>query len=390
MKFLHLIWCNLRRKKMRTSLTLLSIVVAFMLFGLLSAIQQALVGGVALAGSDRLIVREKVSIINLLPASYEARMDRIPGVDFSTHQTWFGGIYQDPKNFFMQNPVEPEKFMKIHPEFLLPPDQIQAWLQTRTGAIVGRRTAERFGWKIGDKVPIRSTIWPQPDGNYTWTFDIVGIFDGKDKGTDTTPLFFRYDYFDEAREQGGAAWGKGKVGWYTIRIKDPSQAADVAKRVDAEFQNSPWETKTEPEGAFIQGWAAQIGNIVFIVASILGAVFFTILLVTGNTMAQAVRERIGELGVLKAIGFTNGQVLMLILAESCLLAVIGGVAGLALASAITPGLARQLAGLLPLFYLPARALFIGLGFSIALGLVTGIFPALQAMRLRVADALRRM
>ncbi|HTR41332.1 MAG TPA: FtsX-like permease family protein [Pseudomonadales bacterium] len=385
MKFLHLIWCNLKRKKTRTSLTLLSIVIAFMLFGLLAAIQQALVGGVALAGADRLIVRDKVSIINLLPQSYEARMDRIPGVDFSTHQTWFGGIYQDPKNFFMQNPVEPEKFLKIHPEILLPPDQEKAWLETRTGAIVGRRSAERFGWKIGDKVPIRSTIWRQPDDNATWTFDIVGIYDGKDKGTDTTPLFFRYDYFDEARQ-----YGKGQVGWYTIRIKDPSQAAEVAKAVDAEFENSPNETKTEPEGAFIQGWARQIGNIVLIVSGILGTVFFTILLVTGNTMAQAVRERTGELGVLKAIGFTNMQVVVLVLAESCLLATLGGVIGLGLACVIVPLLAQPLSGLLPLFFLPVRALFIGLGFCIALGLVTGIFPAIQAMRLRVADALRRM
>ncbi|HEV2455697.1 MAG TPA: FtsX-like permease family protein [Verrucomicrobiae bacterium] len=390
MKFFHLIWSNLQRKRARTSLTLLSVVVAFMLFGLLSAIQEALVGGVALAGADRLIVREKVSIINLLPASYEARMERIPGVDFATHQTWFGGIYQDPKNFFMQNPVEPEKFLKIHPEFILPPDQEKAWLATRTGAIVGRRTAERFGWKIGDKIPIRSTIWPLPDGSYTWTFDIVGIFDGKDKGTDTTPLFFRYDYFDEARDQGGENWGKGKVGWFTIRIKDPSQAAQVAKLVDQEFANSPAETKTEPEGAFIQGWASQIGNIVFIVAAILGAVFFTILLVTGNTMAQAVRERTGELGVLKAIGFTNAQVMVLVLAESCLLAIIGGVAGLGLARAITPVVAQKLAGLLPLFYLPTRALVVGLALSVVLGLITGIVPAVQAMRLRVADALRRM
>ncbi len=385
MKFLHLIWCNLKRKKLRTSLTLLSIVVAFVLFGFLSAIQQALVGGVALAGADRLIVRDKVSIINFLPVSYEARMERIPGVDFATHQTWFGGIYQDPKNFFMQNPVEPEEFLKMHPEIILPPDQEKAWLATRTGAIVGRRTAERFHWKIGDKVPIRSTIWSQPDGNRTWTFDIVGIYDGKDKGTDTTPMFFRYDYFDEARQQ-----GKGLVGWYTIRINDPSQAAEVAKRVDAEFENSPRETKTEPEGAFIQGWASQIGNIVFIVAAILSAVFFTILLVAGNTMAQAVRERTGELGVLKAIGFTNAQVVALVLAESCLLTVIGGTVGLALARAITPAVAEKLAGLLPMFFLPMRDLFIGLGLSIALGLVTGIFPALQAMRLRVADALRRM
>jgi putative ABC transport system permease protein len=385
MKFLHLIWCNLRRKKLRTSLTLLSIVVAFILFGFLAAIQEALVGGVALAGADRLVVREKVSIINLLPVSYQARMDRIPGVDFSTFQTWFGGIYQDPKNFFMQNPVEPEKFLKIHPEVILPPDEEKAWLATRTGAIVGRRTAERFGWKIGDKIPIRSTIWAQANGNLTWTFDIVGIYDGKDKGTDTTPLFFRYDYFDEARQ-----FGKGQVGWYTIRIKDPSQAAEVAKRVDAEFENSPAETKTEPEGAFIQGWAAQLGNIVLIVAAILSAVFFTILLVTGNTMAQAVRERTGELGVLKAIGFTNARVVALVLAESCLLTVLGGMVGLGVALAITPLIARPLAGLLPLFFLPTRALFIGFGLSIALGLVTGIFPALQAMRLRVADALRRM
>jgi putative ABC transport system permease protein len=385
MKFLHLIRSNLRRKKLRTSLTLLSIVVAFILFGLLSAIQQALVGGVALAGADRLIVREKVSIINLLPISYEARMERIPGVDFATHQTWFGGIYQDPKNFFMQNPVEPEKFLKMHPEIILPPEQEKAWLATRTGAIVGRRTAERFHWKIGDKVPIRSTIWTQQDGNQTWTFDIVGIYDGKDKGTDTTPLFFRYDYFDEARQ-----WGKGQVGWYTIRIKTPSQAAEVARQVDAEFENSPAETKTEPEGAFIQAWASQIGNIVFIVAAILSAVFFTILLVTGNTMAQAVRERTGELGVLKAIGFTNGQIVALVLAESCLLTVIGGAVGLGLARVITPVLAQNLAGLLPMFFLPTRAFFIGLGLSLALGLVTGIFPALQAMRLRVADALRRM
>ena len=385
MKFFQLIWSNLRRKKLRTCLTLLSVVVAFMLFGFLSAIQEALVGGVALAGADRLIVREKVSIINLLPASYEARMERIPGVDFATHQTWFGGIYQNPKNFFMQNPVEPEKFLKMHPEFILPADEEKAWLATRTGAIVGRRTAERFGWKIGDKIPIRSTIWPQTDGSFTWTFDIVGIFNGKDKGTDTTPLFFRYDYFDEARN-----FGKGQVGWYTIRVKDPSQAAEVAGRVDEEFANSPAETKTEPEGAFIQAWASQLGNIVFIVAAILSAVFFTILLVTGNTMAQAVRERTGEMGVLKAIGFTNGQVMALVLAESCLLAVIGGLAGLGLACAITPVMAQKLSGLLPLFFLPARALFIGLGLSIALGLVTGIIPALQAMRLRVADALRRM
>jgi putative ABC transport system permease protein len=386
MKFLHLIWCNLKRKKLRTSLTLLSILVAFILFGFLMAIKQALAGGVSMARQDRLVVRHKVSIIQMLPESYKARMERIPGVALATHQTWFGGIYKDPKNFFMQNPVVPEDFLDMHPEVILSPEQKKAWLETRTGAIVGRKTADRFHWKIGDKVPIQSSIWAKQDGSRLWEFDIVGIYDGKDKGIDTTPLFFRYDYFDEARRSGA----KGLVSWYTIRMKDPTQAADVAKRVDQEFENSSAETKTEPEGAFLQAWTSQIGNIVFIVAAILGAVFFTILLVTGNTMAQAVRERTGELGVLKAIGFTNAQVMSLVLAESCLLTILGGVLGLGLACLLVPVLAKALAGLLPLFFLPTRDLFIGLGFSVVLGLATGIFPALQAMRLRVADALRRM
>ena len=383
MSYLFLVWSNLKRKKLRSLLTLLSIVVAFVLFGLLSAIRQALTGGVTLAGADRLIVRHKVSIIQMLQESYKARMERIPGVVLATHQTWFGGIYQDPKNFFMQCPVIPEEFLDMHPEMILAPEQKEAWLHTRTGAIVGRMTAARFHWKIGDKIPIMSPIWLRK----TWTFDIVGIYDGRDKNTDTTPLFFRYDYFDEARQQQN--WGKGLVGWYTVRVKDPAQAADVARRIDAEFENSSAETKTEPEGAFIQGWVSQIGDIALITASILGAVFFTILLVTGNTISQSVRERIGELGVLKAIGFTNRQMLALVLLESCLLSLLGGALGLGLAELIVAR-GDPTHGMLPLFFFPNRDLVIGLGISLVLGLVTGVFPALQAMRLRVADALRRM
>ncbi len=383
MKYLHLIWGNLLRKKLRTSLTLLSILVAFVLFGFLSAIKQALVGGVALAGADRLIVRHKVSIIQLLPETYQARMLRVPGVATAVHQTWFGGIYQDPKNFFMQSPVVPEEFMAMFPEFILPPEQMKAWRATRTGAIVGRNTAARFGWKIGDRIPIMSPIWMQK----TWEFDLVGIYDGRDKGTDTTGMWFRYDYFDEVRKEQN--WGQGLVGWYSIRVQDPAQAAAVAQRVDQEFENSSAETKTEPEGAFIQGWANQIGNIALIVAGILGAVFFTILLVTGSTMSQAVRERIGELGVLKAIGFTNGQVVGLVLAESCLLTVLGGGLGLGLAWLATAR-GDPTGGLLPMFFFPVHDLLLGCGIAVVLGLITGIFPALQATRLRVADSLRRM
>lgn len=384
MKFLHLIWSNLKRKKLRTGLTLLSVLVAFVLFGLLASIKQALSGGISLEGANRLIVRQKVSIINSLPESYKARMEWIPGVDLAVHQTWFGGIYQDPKNFFMQNPVVPEEFLEMHPEFVLPAEQKAAWLATRTGAIVGKKTADRFHWKIGDKIPIQSSIWAKSDGSRTWDFDIVGIYTGKDKNTDTTPLFFRYDYFEEAR-----ARAKGEVGWYTIRVKDPSQAAAIAKRVDQEFENSPYETKTEPEGAFVQGWAKQIGNIALITAAIMGAVFFTILLVAGNTMSQAVRERTGELGVLKAIGFTNQQVLALVLAESCLVAVLGGALGLLVSWLIASG-GDPTGGMLPQFFFPHRAFWTGFGLSLLLGLATGVFPAVSAMRLRVADALRRM
>ena len=385
MKFLYLVWSNLKRKKLRTALTLLSILVAFVLFGFLSSVKQALTGGVQMAGADRLVVRHKVAIIQLLLASYKERMERIPGVALATHQTWFGGVYQDRKNgFFMQNPVVPEEFLDMHPDLILSPEQKTAWLQTRTGAIVGRKTAERFHWKVGDKVPIQSSIWAKADGNRVWEFDIVGIYDGKKKGTDTTPFFFRYDYFDEAR-----GFGKGMVGWYTIRVQDPARAAEVAKLVDQEFENSTAETKTEPEGAFAQAWAKQVGNIAFIVAAILGAVFFTILLVTGNTMAQAVRERTGELGLLKAMGFSNAQIVSLVLAESCLLTVLGGALGLGLAwMVISRG--DPTGGLLPLFFFPTRDLLVGFGISIGLGFVTGIFPAFQAMRLRVADALRRI
>jgi putative ABC transport system permease protein len=383
MRFWHLIWSNLRRKKTRTVLTLLSIVVAFVLFGFLSSIKQALTGGVVMEGANRLIVRHKVSIIQMLPQSYQQRMLRIPGVAAATHQTWFGGIYQDPKNFFMQNPVIPEEFLDMHPELILSEAQKQAWLKTRTGAVVGRKTAERFGWKIGDKVPIQSSIWSQKSGSFMWEFDIVGIFDGKEKNTDTTPLFFRYDYFDEARRG-----GKGLVGWYTIRVTDPSKAAEVAKLVDAEFENSSAETKTEPEGAFVQAWVQQVGDIALITASILGAVFFTILLVTGNTISQSVRERTGEIGVLKAIGFTNVQVLGLVLAESCLLAVLGGLVGIGVAWLLTSR-GDPTGGLLPLFFFPLHDVVAGVALSLALGIVTGLFPALLAMRLRVADALRR-
>ena len=383
MKFLPLVWAGLKRKKLRTALTFLSIFVAFMLFAFLGAMKEALGGGVSMAGQDRLITRHKVSLIQTLPESYKARILSVSGVSAACHQTWFGGIYQEPKNFFANMPVEPEEFLNIYPEYVLKDAEKKAWLATRTGAIVGRMTADRFKWKIGDRIPIQSPIWGQPSGMTQWEFDIVGIYDGSKKGADTSSFFFRYDYFEEARQK-----NKGQVGWYTVRIANPDQAAEIAAKIDETFANSPYESKTEAEGAFAAGFAQQIGDIASIVMAVVGAVFFTILLVAGNTMAQSVRERTSELGVLKAMGFTNLRVLSLVMMESCLIAILGGFAGLGVAWLIALG-GSPAPDMLPIFFIPRESMILGAALSIALGIIAGALPAWQAMQLKISEALRR-
>jgi putative ABC transport system permease protein len=374
MKYLYLIWSNLKRKKARSILTLLSIMVAFMLFGYLGAIKQGFSAGIDVAGLDRLIVRHKVSIIQLLPQAYESRIEQIDGVLDAVHQTWFGGVYQKPSNFFAQMPVHPGEYLDMYPEFLLSMEEKAAWLATRSGAVAGRGTADRFGWKIGDRIPINATIWPRKGGEMTWEFDLVGIYEGAEKGTDTTQFLFRYDFFDESRQ-----YGQGQVGWYSVRISDPERAAETAALIDAEFANSPAETKAEAEGAFLQGFADQIGDIGFIMTSIIAAVFFTMLLVAGNTMAYAVRERTNELAVLKAIGFTDRGVLGLVLGESFVITGLGGVVSLG----------DPTRGSIPIFYIPVKYLLAGVVLIGLMALIAGILPALQAGRLRIADALRR-
>jgi putative ABC transport system permease protein len=383
MKYLRLVWSNLKRKKLRTLLTVLSILVAFVLFGYLAAVKRAFNQGVDVAGLDRLVVRHKVSIIQFLPESYKGRIEKIRGVSLAVFATWFGGIYQKPSNFFAQMPVVPEEFLDMFPEYLLSPEEKRAWLETRSGAIAGRILADRFDWKVGDRIPIQATIWTKKDGGEAWEFDLVGIYEGAEKGTDTSQFFFRYDFFHETR-----AWGGGNVGWYWVRIDEPDRAAEIARLIDEEFANSPYETKTEPEGAFVQGFANQIGNIGAIMMAILSAVFFTILLVAGNTMAQSVRERTQELGVLKAMGFTHRGVLALVLAESCLLAIFGGFLGLGIAWFLI-SLGDPSGGALPIFFFPTRDLVLGIVLVLLLGLATGLLPALQAQRLQIADAMRR-
>jgi putative ABC transport system permease protein len=260
----------------------------------------------------------------------------------------------------------------------------QAWMSTRTACILGRKTAQKYGFKVGDRIPIAPTIWEKPNHDMSaWVFDIVGIFDGATRATDTSALLFRYDFFDETR-----AFKKGQIGWYVVKVANPDQSDRIAAAIDKEFANSSTETKAEPEKAFMQGFAKKVGDIGKIMIAILSAVFFTILLVAGNTMAQAVRERREELGVLKALGFTNMRVLVLVLVESCLLAGVAGFVGLAIAKFFVS--LGDPTGSLPLFYFPNIDVMIGVGIVFALGILAGIGPAIQAMRLNMADALRRM
>jgi putative ABC transport system permease protein len=382
MKFVPLIWSNLRRKRVRTFFTLLSILVAFLLFGYLIAVRNAFEIGVQIAGVDRLVLTHKVSIILPLPLSYLDRIAQVPGVTDVAHATWFGGIYQDPKNFFAQMAVDPERYLRLYPEFLLPEDQKKAWLADRTGAICGKYLADRYHWKIGDRIPLTAP-WQKKDGSNAWEFTIDGIYSGATPTTDTTQFLFHYKYLDETR-----ARRNGMVGWYIIRISPPDQAPQIVKRIDDLFANSDNETKTSTEKAFMQGFAKQVGNIGAIITAILSVVFFIILLVAGNTMMQSVRERITELAVLKTVGFSNGLILTLVLCESLALAALGGALGLGLAwLLISRG--DPTGGALPIFVMPPGSTILGIVFIVLLGFATGALPAVQAMQLRVVQALRR-
>lgn len=381
MKFLPLLWSSLWRKKTRTIFTLLSIFVAFVLFGLLMTIRTAFSFGVELAGVDRLVLIHKVSLIMPLPVSYLGRLQATEGVEVATHNTWFGGVYQDPSNFFAQIVVDPEPFLKIYPEYRLPPEHLKAWLDNRRGAVVGADLARRFDWKVGDRVPIVGTIW-QPKEGQVWEFDIAGIYDGE-PGIDKTQFFFRYDYLDENR-----AGGEGLVGWYVVKIADASQAQQMGARFDAMFANSSAETKTTTEKGFVEGFAKQVGDIGAIMIAILVAVLFTMMLVAANTMAQSVRERTSEVGVLKTLGFSNGSILALVLGESVLIAGIGGGLGL-LVSWLIVQRGDPTGGMLPIFVLPTRDVVLGAAMVVVLGLAAGLLPALNAMNLRITDALRR-
>jgi putative ABC transport system permease protein len=372
------------RRKIRTFVTLLSILVAFVLFGALMAVRAAFSMGVDVAGADRLMMIHKVSIIQLLPGSYGERIRATEGVTEVSHANWFGAYYQEPTNFVQNMAVDPETWLRIYSEYELPEDQKKAWFEDRTGAIIGADLARRFGWKVGDRVPLISPIYRKPDGS-PWDFTIRGVYDASKPGVDKSQFFFHYAYINETFRN--TAFGN-QVGWYVFKVADPATSDQLAQRIDAMFANSPAETKTATEKVFASDFAKQVGDIGAIMVAIAAIVMFFILFVAGNAMAQSIRERTNELGVLKTLGFGDGRILALVLLESCVVAVVGGGLGLAIAwTIIAQG--DPTGGLLAIFHFPIRDLLIGVGLVILLGITTGLLPAFQASRLKIVDALRR-
>ncbi|WP_028919805.1 ABC transporter permease [Pseudoxanthomonas suwonensis] len=382
MKYLSLVWAQLFRSKTRTLLTLLSVVTAFLLFGMLDSVRVAFNSGGSLDGANRLITTSRLSITQSLPVRLEQQIRTVPGVRDVTYAMWFGGIYQDPKNFFPSFSVAPNYF-EVYTNLELPPEQLRAFQDTRTGAVVGEALAKEFGWKVGDTIPLQATIFPR-QGSNDWPLQLVGIFRSKDRAAaagEERQLVMNWTYFDEAND-----YIKGQVSWFTVTLDNPAHASRVAQAIDALSMNSDRETKSQTESAFQQSFAKQFADIGLIVTSIMGAVFFTLLLLTGNTMAQAVRERIPELAILKTLGFKDGTVLWLVLVESVLLVGLGGLVGMCLASLILPALASRAQGLLPPT-IPMQTWLVGAGLIVLIGLVVGVLPALRAKRLKIVDAL---
>jgi putative ABC transport system permease protein len=383
-KYLPLVSAGLFRRKTRTILTLASVVVAFVLFGLLQAVETAFESGADSADARRLITTARYSIIEPLPIGYARRIEQVPGVVGVAYAEWFGAKYQNESNAFAVFAVDPARYLAMYPEFTVTSAHRDAFVDARTGALAGRRLVERYGWRIGQKLPISSEIHPKADGSMAWEFDLVGILDAEDPAIrgNTDMVLINVAYFDEARR-----FGKGRTGWYIERVADPTQAGAVAAGIDRAFANSPDETKTQPEKEFAVGFAKQIGDLGVLVTRILVAVFFTILILTGNTMGQSLRERIPELAILKTVGFSDGKVTALVLAEAVVLLAAGGALGMAAAAGLMPFVNRSTGGRFPPLFVGAETWLRAAALVAALALAVGGPPALRARRLRIVDAL---
>jgi putative ABC transport system permease protein len=385
MNDLSLIRKNLFRKRMRAGLMIVSIFFAFAIFGVLGAFLRAFYAGQELAQADRLVVVNKINFTQPLPIAYANRIRNVEGVRQVAHANWFGGYYQDPKNFTVVFAVEPESYLDIIPDLIeLTPEERQAFIRERTGAIVGEALARKWGWKVGDRVPMGSNIFTQKNGSQTWDMTIVGIGKPTSPRVDTNFMMFQYAYFNETR-----SFDKDTIGWILLTTTSPAINDRVMKTIDAMFANSPYETATDTEKAFNKAFIAQLGNIALIVGLVVGAAFVTILMVVGNTMAMSIRERTREIGVLKTLGFPRGRIFKLLLGESILLALLGGIPGMAAAFLATLALRDSIAQFVPGLSVTPDIYVAALVLMLGLGLITGIVPATNAMRLRIVNAMGR-
>jgi putative ABC transport system permease protein len=376
---------NLFRRKLRAALMIVSILVAFAIFGVLAGFYRAFTSGEDRAAADRLVVVNKINFTQPMPVAYFNRVRAVEGVKNVTHANWFGGYYQEPKNVLIVMAINPQTYFDVYARDLdVSPDARQAFVRDRASALVGETMMRKWGWKVGDHIPIASNIFSQKNGARTWDFNIVGTIAGKTDQIDTNFMLFQYDYFDETR-----SFGKDTIGWLVLQTTSPAENDRVAKTIDAMFANSSAETSTDTEKAFSKAFAAQFGNIALIVVLVVGAAFVTILMIVGNTMALTIRERTREIGVMKTLGFSGGRILRMVLGESVLLALLGGLPGLALAALFTIGLRKALAGVVPAFAVTWDIALLGIALMVALGVLTGIVPALNAMRLKIATALGR-
>jgi putative ABC transport system permease protein len=380
MKYLPLVWASLRRRPLRTVFTFLSILVAFMLFGILEALRYGFIGGIDAAGADRLVTMNKMSLIQDLPGAYAEKVRAIEGVTVVNPHTWFGGWYQDERNQLATWSADPGTYFETYPEVVLSEDEKRAWLADRTGILVGKTTAARFGWQLGQRIPLQQNIPYKNDGN-TWEVTVRGIFDFP--GGDTSGIVMHRAYLDEGR-----SFGKGRLGWIVTRIANPEDAPRISREIDALFANSAAETRTASEKAFMAEFAKQMGDIGAILTAVASAVFFTMLLVSANTMAQSVRERVNEIGVMKTLGFTHGSVTALVLAEAVVITVAAGALGIFFASGMVAALKPMLAMMLPMLDLTRQSVVLAFALMVAFGLLAGALPAMRAKNLKVVEALR--
>ena len=383
MKYLHLVWAALFRRKTRTILTLVSIIAAFVLFGLLDAVRISFAeAGKSANGAERLQTGARLSFIQPLPQGLGAQIAQVGGVKDVAYANWFGGAYQDPHNQIFTFAVSPN-YLDVYPEVTVDPAQRKAFDDNLNGVLVGETIMQKYGWKIGDKLPLQSQIFPNKEGSKNWNFDIMGTMSSKDgKAFQSQMIVLHWKNFDET-----TPYNHGSVGWYIVRVKDINDSDRVAKAIDALSANSDHETKTMTEQAATANWIKQLADIGLIVSSIMGAVFFTLILLTGNTMMQAVRERTSELAVLKTIGFSSNSMLGMVLAESILLLLIGGLIGLGLVSLLGLILPSMSGGMITHTSVGARSWTLGIALAIAIGVIIGALPAWRAMRLNIVDAL---